>query len=334
MNICLILRNKYSKLIIYYVFSKIIFFTLPVFSQELSGTDTTQIDVIKIIDKSDTTSTSFHDDTVKSIQQKSLIVDSSNVAPPGMELLAVNRKKTKFVYFDTTQSIDRVVENNAFDVGEKLTFIIRYGPIVAGSATMSIPEIVKVKDYECYHIVTNARSSKFFSAFFKVEDRVESFMDKDGLYSWRHEKHLREGKYRADQYVEFDHIKRTVVTNKKDTLRIPPCIQDVLTVFYYVRTLPMEVGKSLFVDNQADRKLYPLEIKVHGKERIKVRAGTFDCLVIEPMLRSDAIFKQRGRLTVWLTDDNRRIPVQMKSKVIIGSITAELKKMKGILPVN
>jgi hypothetical protein len=156
-------------------------------------------------------------------------------------------------------------------------------------------------------------------------------MDKNGLFSWRFEKHLREGKYRADQYVEFDHINRIAVTNGKDTLRIPPCVQDILTAFYYVRTLPMEVGKSLFVDNQADRKLYPLEIKIHRKERIKVKAGTFDCVVIEPVLRSDAIFKQRGRLTVWMTDDHRRIPVQMKSKILVGSITAELKKMEGVL---
>ena len=322
-------QRKYINIILHSFFIITVFFIFPGFSQELSFSDSVKVD-----STIDTTAISSLQDSIKLVQQKPAVIDSAAILHPGMELLAINRKKTKFVYFDTTQSIDRVIENNAFDIGEKLTFIIRYGLIVAGSATMSIPEIVKVKGYECYHIITNARSSKFFSVFFKVNDRVESFMDKDGLFSWRFEKHLREGKYKADQYVDFDHVKRIVVTNKKDTLRIPPCVQDVLTTFYYVRTLPLEVGKSVFIDNQADRKLYPLEIKIHGKERITVRAGTFDCVVIEPMLRSDSIFKQQGRLTVWLTDDSRRIPVQMKSKVLIGSITAELKEMKGVLPAN
>lgn len=271
-------------------------------------------------------------DIVDTLAFEATPFDTAN-PPPGMELLPVNVKKTKFALFDTTQDYNRVIEHNAFDVGEKLTFIIRYGPIVAGTATMSIPTVTKVNGFECYHIQSVAKSNNFFSAFFKVRDQVDSFMDKDGLFSWRFEKHLREGKYRSDQYVEIDHINRIAVTDKNDTLRIPPCVQDILSAFYYVRTLPMEVGKSLFIDNQADRKLYPLEVRVHKKERIKIRAGTFDCLVIEPMLRSDAIFKQRGRLKIWMTDDNRRIPVQMKSKVLIGSITAELEKMKGVLPV-
>lgn len=283
-----------------------------------------------MINKINSQTVSIDRDSSKSFEIESSS-DTSNTPPPGKELLPLNLKKTKFAYFDTTQDYNRVMTNNAFDTGEKLTFIIRYGPIDAGTAIMSIPEVVEVNGFECYHIVTNTRSNKFFSTFFKVEDRVESFMDQDGLFSWRFEKHLREGKYRADQYVEFDHIKRIAVTDGKDTLRIPPCVQDILTAFYYVRILPMEVGTSLFIDSQADRKLYPLEVKIYRKERITIRAGTFDCIVVEPMLRSDAIFKQRGRLTIWLTDDQRRIPVQMKSKVLIGHITAELERMEGIL---
>ncbi len=272
-------------------------------------------------------------DNVDTIAYEATPFDTTN-PPPGMELLPVNIKKTKFAWFDTTKDFNRVIKHNAFDSGEKLTFIIRYGPIVAGTATMAIPNITKVKGFECYHIQSIAKSNSFFSSFFKVRDQVDSFMDRDGLFSWRFEKHLREGNYKSNQYVELDHINRIAVTDNKDTLRIPPCVQDILSAFYYVRTLPMEIGESLLIDNQADRKLYPLEVKIHKKERIKVRAGTFNCVVIEPVLRSDAIFKQRGRLKIWMTDDNRRIPVQMKSKILIGSITAELEKMEGVSPVD
>lgn len=244
--------------------------------------------------------------------------------------LPVNLKKTKFAYFDATQSIDRIVPNNAFKVGEKLTFDIRYGPVVAGSSTMSITKITKVKDYEAFKIVTEARSSAFFSAFFKVRDRVESYVDRDGLFTWRFEKHLREGKYHADQYVEYDQVNGWAVTNKRDSMRIPPCVQDILSSFYYVRTQKLEVGKSVYIDNHSGNKLYPLEIKVHKKERAKVKAGEFNCVVVEPILRETGLFKSKGRLLIWLTDDTKKIPVQMKSKILIGYITAELKKMEGI----
>lgn len=244
--------------------------------------------------------------------------------------LPVTLKKDKFAYFDASQSIDRMVPNKAFEVGEKLTFVIRYGPVVAGSSTMSIPEITQIKGYETYKIITEARSSAFFSAFFKVRDQVESYVDRDGLFTWRFEKHLREGKYRSEQYVEYDQVNGWAVSNKKDSMRIPTCVQDILSSFYYVRTQELEVGRSIFIDNHADNKLYPLEIKVHKKERVKVKAGEFDCLVVEPILRASGLFKSKGRLLIWLTDDERKIPVQMKSKILVGYITAELKDMEGI----
>jgi len=248
----------------------------------------------------------------------------------GKILLPVNLKKSKFAYFDATQSIDRQVPNTAFREGERLNFVIRYGPIVAGYSTMSIPEVVTINGREVYKVVTEAKSSGFFSAFYKVRDRVESYIDKNGLFSWRFEKHLREGKYRADKFVQYDQINGWAVTNKNDSMRIPPCVQDILSSFYYVRTQKLEVGKSIFIDNHSDNKLYPLEIKVHKKETIKVKAGKFDCVVVEPILRASGLFKSKGRLLIWLTDDDRKIPVQMKSKIVVGYITAELKSMEGV----
>jgi hypothetical protein len=270
-------------------------------------------------------------DSTKDLLEDDGITQPADYDTTNKILLPLNLKKTKFAYFDATQSLDRVIHHNAFKVGEKLTFIIRYGIIKAGSSTMSIPEIVDRNGYECFKIITEARSSKFFSAFFKVRDQVVSYMDRNGLYTRGFEKHLREGNYRSDRYVEYNQVNGWAVTNKKDSLQIPPCVQDILTTFYYIRTQNLEVGKSIFVDNHADNKLYPLEVKVHKKERIKVKAGKFDCIVVEPILRASGIFKSKGRLLVWLTDDERKIPVQMKSKIIIGYITAELKKIEGAL---
>jgi len=226
-----------------------------------------------------------------------------------------------------TQSTGRKVSNLSFGTGEKLEFKVRWGPIVAGSATMEIAEIIEFKGRECHRIISTAESNKFFSTFFKVRDRVESFMDKKGIYSLHFEKHIREGKFKADRYVDFDQENHLAVEGK-DTIQVPPFVQDVLSALYYVRTQPLVVGNSLFVDNHTDKKNYPIEVKVLRKERIEVEAGTFDCLVVEPILQASAIFEQKGSLTVWLTDDQKKMPVLMKSKVVIGSIATELKNYR------
>lgn len=272
---------------------------------------------------------SYIDSTDDLLENDDIIIPTP-LDTTGKIRLPVNLKKDKYAYFDATQSINRVVPNKAFQVGEELTFIIRYGPVVAGYSTMSIPKITKIKGNEVFNIVTEANSSGFFSAFYKVRDRVVSYMDRDGLFTWRFEKRLREGKYRSDRYVDYDQTTGWAVTSKKDSMRIPPCVHDILTSFYYIRTQKLEVGKSLFIDNHSDNKLYPLEVKVHRKEKISVKAGEFECFVVEPILRASGLFKSKGRLLIWLTDDIRKIPVQMKSKIVIGYVTAELKEMKGI----
>lgn len=221
----------------------------------------------------------------------------------------------------------RKVENRAFGVGEHLVFDIAYGVINAGTATMSIPDTQWVRGRPCYHVVTTAVSNKFFSSFFRVRDRAESFIDIEGIFPWKFEKHIREGKYRADRYVEYDQTNRRVIY-KKDTLAVSPYIQGVLSSFYYVRIVPLEVKKSFNIDNFGDGKIYPLKILVHKKERIRVPAGTFDCIIVEPVLRSEGIFKHKGRIAIWLTDDERRMPVLMKSKVLVGSIDVRLRSFR------
>ena len=218
---------------------------------------------------------------------------------------------------------ERFVENVAFGTREKLTFDINYGFINAGSATMEVARLIEYENRPCYQVVTTARSNSFFSTFFKVEDRVESIIDAIGLYSWRFEKNLREGGYKADRMYSFDQ-RNGVVHYQNDTIPVPPFAQDALSVLYYTRTQDLEVGESLQMDNFTDGKHFSLEVKVVKKEVITVEAGTFSCIVVEPLLQSVGVFKHQGNLKVWLTDDRLKMPVLMKSKVLVGSISAEL----------
>ncbi len=212
-----------------------------------------------------------------------------------------------------------------FGQGEKLVYSVQYGIVNAGEASLEIRNIAQLNGVDCYRIVSNARTNDVFSLFFTVRDRFESFMDTTELYSLRYEKHVREGRFRRDSGVDFDQRAHIAKTDKKE-IPIAPRTQDVLSALYYVRTLPLEVGQSVSFANHTDGKNYPLVVKVLREETVTVDAGTFACLVVEPILRGPAIFTQKGRLTVWLTNDRYRIPVLMKSKVVIGSVAAVLKE--------
>jgi len=260
------------------------------------------------------------------LRLKDTLLETQEVERESLSLIDTLKSKDTLsvpIVKDTLKT-ERKVTNLSFGVGEKLEFKVRWGPIKAGNATMEITETIEFQGKKCFRVVSTAESSKFFSAFFKVRDRVESFIDKEGLYSLHFEKHIREGKYKADKFVDFDQQNHLAVAGK-DTIPVPPFVQDVLSALYYVRTQQLEVGKSLFVDNHTDKKNYPLEVKVLRKERVEVDAGTFDCLVVQPILQAAGVFEQKGSLTVWLTDDQKKMPVQMKSKVAIGSIITELK---------
>lgn len=217
----------------------------------------------------------------------------------------------------------RYVPNDAFGVGEKFRFDINYGFINAGYATMEVVDIIEYENRPCYHIVSTANSNKFFSSFYRVEDKVETVFDAEGMFSWHFEKHLKEGNYRSDRIHDYDPF-NNVIYYENDTIDVAPFTQDALSVLYFVRTRDLEVGKSIYIDNFTDGKVYSLQVNVIRKEKIKVEAGRFDCIVVEPLLKSSGIFKHEGKLTVWLTDDRLKMPVLMKSKVLVGSISAEL----------
>ncbi len=229
-------------------------------------------------------------------------------------------------YADTTQMIveDPLPIFVPFGDGEKFVYSVQYGIINAGEASLEVRNIANIDSIPCYHIISDARSNRVFSKFFKVRDRFESFMDTVSLVSLYYEKHLREGKYRKDEAVKFDQSAHKAIYKDRE-VPIPPRTQDVLSSLYYVRTLPLNVGESFAVANHTNGKNYPLLIKVLREEKVTVEAGTFDCIVVEPLLRSAGLFKHKGRLTVWLTNDAYRIPVLMESKVVVGAISAVLK---------
>lgn len=209
-------------------------------------------------------------------------------------------------------------------IGEYFQFSVSWSGINAGSALMQVQNWQWVDGHKTWRIVSKTESNSFVSKFYKVRDRVESSMDVDSLYSRKFEKHLREGGYKHDSVVLFDQKDRKARYDNGHVVDVPPRVRDVLAAFYYVRTQPLPDGATLSIPTHDNEKSYDLEVHVLRRERIEVPAGKFSCVVVEPVLKSEGIFKSRGKLLVWLSDDERHLPVKVTSKVPIGSITVSL----------
>lgn len=217
----------------------------------------------------------------------------------------------------------------AIRVGESLKFSVRYGFISAGEAWLEIPEVKTWQGRPVFTLVARAESNKFFSAFYRVRNRIESYWDTTGFFSRRYYENRREGGYREQSEINFDYDRGEAIYKKDgQAIAIPPQCQDALSSFYYSRTQALPIGGSVIFDYHASHRSQPIEVRVLGRQRIETPAGTFNCVAVEPILNAGGIFKNEGRLVIWLTDDERRMPVLMKSKVTIGSISVILTEVK------
>lgn len=226
----------------------------------------------------------------------------------------------------------RKVENNAFKVGEKLTFDVKYGFVTAGIATFYIPKIKRISGREAYHVTFEVNTVPSFDWIFKVRDRYETYLDVEGLFPWRFEQHIREGSYSRDFSAFFDQRKGKAKTSEGE-YDIPKYVNDIVSAFFLARTFDyskMKVDDRVNLKNFYKNKVYELDVKYHGKETVEVSAGKFECIVIEPLVQEGGLFKSEGSILVWMTNDALKIPVKVKTKVIIGAIDGELTGYEGL----
>ncbi len=208
-----------------------------------------------------------------------------------------------------------------FGPGEMLTYNLKWEFIKGGEARMSVSE--HRRDSTLLDINSLAWSTGIVDMFYTVRDTIVSTIDRDTLWPVRFEKRQHEGSYHRDSTYVFDQS-AGVIHRGGGSFACSTRVHDILSVLYRVRTYELDVGRSFSTTVYEGGKLYSARVEVLRRERVTVPAGTFDCIVAEPILKSDAIFKQKGRLWIWFTDDDRRIPVLMASEVPVGEITAEL----------
>ncbi|MEW5693716.1 MAG: DUF3108 domain-containing protein [Candidatus Hydrogenedentota bacterium] len=240
--------------------------------------------------------------------------------PPPPPLIA--KKEPEIVY--------PVKVNNAFLPGEVLKYKITYFGIPAGRSEIGVAEGQLFNNRKTYYIRMRTESISLF--WFKVKDILETYLDKEGLFTYRYEKHLREALKKKDEIVEIEPVKgiaiRTKNNEKYQPMHIQPFVTDVLGALYNIRTMDLQVGKYIEIPVFDGRKNYNLRIDVTKKELISVPAGRFKTILVIPRLQSEGIFMGKGDVEVWLTDDYLKIPVYVKAKIAVGSFVGKLIEYK------
>lgn len=228
----------------------------------------------------------------------------------------------------------RSIDHNAFQVGEKLEFKLAYGIINAGVAIIEVRETtMTVQDRKLLHIVGTGKSVGGFDWFFKVRDRYETYIDEDGVFPWLFIRRINEGGYKKAQDYKFFQNKGYVVNQKKETYEIPHGVQDMLSSFYYARTIDfsnIKKGDTFEFDSFVDEEIYPLKVRFSGYENIDIKKGKFRCMVFNPVVQEGRVFKTDDDLMVYISADENKIPVLVKAKVLVGSIRMELTDYENL----
>jgi hypothetical protein len=212
-----------------------------------------------------------------------------------------------------------------FGIGERLDYEVRLSGLRVGSGFMEVSAMDSIRGRETWHTSFGIRGG---IAFYRVNDRYESWFDTRTLASLRYYQQIDEGSYERETRFEI-YPERRVYVDAKGAEQ--PTVEDPLddgSFLYFLRTIPLEVGKEYTFDRyfKADRN--PVRIRVLRRDRVSVPAGTFDAIVVQPIIKTRGIFSENGRAEVWLSDDEHRIMLQMKSRFSRFSLNLFLKSFR------
>ena len=213
-----------------------------------------------------------------------------------------------------------------FAVGEKLEYDVKFGFVKVGNAHMEVVGLDNLRGRAVWHTAFYVRGGNFM---YRVNDVYESWMDAETLSSLRFVQELEEGGKEIERRFEIYPERSIFIQTSKKPQKEEPSVSEPLddgSFLYFLRTIPLEVGKTYDFNRYFRPDRNPVRIRVLRKERVKVPAGTYDAIVVQPVIKTKGIFSENGHAEVWLSDDDRHIMLQLKSKLSFGSLNLYLNK--------
>ncbi|NBW28730.1 MAG: DUF3108 domain-containing protein [Flavobacteriaceae bacterium] len=242
-----------------------------------------------------------------------------------------------FLLFPILFSFDSQRED-AFQTGEWFKFRVHYGLINAGYATLEVQDGI-INNKKVYHVIGKGYTTGMSRLFFKVDDLYESYFDKVTGNPYKYVRKIYEGGYIKNQEGLFNQASDRVLVkdyeNKTErTFVIPNNTQDIVSTFYYLRNYPninkLKVGESVSIDMFFDEEIKKFKLKFIGREDISTKFGVIPTMIFRPLVQSGRVFKEQEALTVWISDDDNKIPVRIQASLTVGSIKADLDSFKGL----
>ena len=226
----------------------------------------------------------------------------------------------------------------AYDSGEWFKFRIHYGFVNAGYATLEVKEAVK-DNKKIYHAIGKGYTVGMSRLFFKVDDNYESYFDKETNKPYQFVRKIDEGGYTKNQEGFFNQATNKVLVKDykgktEKTVSVTENVQDIISTFYFLRNHPnidkLKVGESIVVDMFFDDEVFKFKLKFIGREDLKTKFGIAPTMMFRPVVQSGRVFKEEESLTVWISDDDNKIPLRIKASLSVGSIKADLESFKGL----
>ena len=212
-----------------------------------------------------------------------------------------------------------------FGPGERMEYDVKFGALRVGNAHMEVVSLDNLRGRPAWHTAFWVQGGNFL---YRVNDVYESWMDAETLSSLRFVQNLEEGGKEVERRFEIYPERAVFVQTSDRPLKEETSVNNPLddgSFLYFIRTIPLEVGQTYDFNRYFRPDRNPVRIRVLRKERIKVPAGTFDAIVVQPVIKTKGIFSENGHAEIWLSDDDRHIMVQLKSKLSFGSLNLYLK---------
>lgn len=221
-----------------------------------------------------------------------------------------------------------------FGPGERLEYKVKLGIISAGEGWMSVDGVDTVRGRPSYRLSMGLKGGILFA---KVNDRYRSWVDTRTLVSRRFIRDIHEVRYKSYRewaiYPEERRWERVDADEAEDMATSQPL--DELAFIYWLRTLPLEVGKTYTFNRYFKNNGNPVVLKVLRRERKEVPAGEFNTIVVQPIIQTSGLFSEGGNAEIYLTDDAHRHLVYLRSEIpIVGSVTMHLREVQAGTPLN
>ena len=233
--------------------------------------------------------------------------------------------------------IDQKV-NDAFQDGEWFRFRMRYGFLNASYATATVRETT-FKDQAVYHVAATGKTTGFARWFFKVDDYFDSYFEKDIVRPIRFVRNISEGNYKRHVEIDFDHntqsgIMHDLLRKTKTEIDFAPNLQDLVSTFYFLRNHfdleGIQVGETASLHMIYDKKPFAFRFRFLGYENVKTKFGVVPCVKFRPYVEEGRIFKKDSGLSLWVSNDNNRVPIKVVAELSVGSLDVDLVGFKGL----